>query len=73
MFAFGIVLGALQAYKEGSKFDGVVSTFSMAGMSIPFYVIAILALLVFSYRLGWFPRRGPPIRASTTTGAWRSS
>jgi peptide/nickel transport system permease protein len=58
MFAFGIVLGALQAYKEGSKFDGVVSTFSMAGMSIPFYVIAILALLVFSYRLGWFPPSG---------------
>jgi len=58
MFAFGVVLGALQAYKEGSKFDTLVTSFSMAGMSIPFYVLAILLLLVFAYRLGWFPPSG---------------
>ena len=58
MFAFGIVLGALQAYKEGSKFDTIVTSVSMAGMSIPFYVLAILLLLVFAYRLSWFPPSG---------------
>ncbi len=58
MFVFGILLGALQAYKEGSKFDTIVSTSSMAAMSVPFYVVAILALLVFAYRLGWFPASG---------------
>ena len=58
MFAVGIVLGAVQAYSEGSKFDTIVSTLSMAGMSIPFYVVAILALLFFSYRWGIFPASG---------------
>jgi peptide/nickel transport system permease protein len=58
MFAFGIVLGAVQAYWEGSKFDTIVSSISIAGMSVPFYVLAILLLLFFSYRWGIFPASG---------------
>jgi len=58
MFAFGIVLGAVQAYWEGSKFDTIVSSASIVGMSIPFYVLAILLLLFFSYRWGLFPASG---------------
>ncbi|WP_123539334.1 ABC transporter permease [Halosimplex salinum] len=58
MFAGGIVLGAIQAYWEGSRFDTAVSSVSIAGMSIPFYVLAILLLLFFSYRWSLFPPSG---------------
>ena len=59
MFTFGILIGSLQAYWEGSRFDKIFSSVSIAVMAVPFYVVAILALLVFSYRLGWFPATGP--------------
>ncbi|QLH84715.1 ABC transporter permease [Halosimplex pelagicum] len=58
MFAVGIVLGAIQAYWEGSKFDTIASSLSIVGMSIPFYVAAILLLLFMSYRWGLFPASG---------------
>lgn len=59
MFAFGIVLGALQAYWEGSYFDKIFSTVSIAAMSVPFYIVAILLLLTFSYRMSLFPTSAP--------------
>ncbi|WP_135365615.1 ABC transporter permease [Halosimplex halophilum] len=58
MFAIGIVLGAVQAYWEGSKFDTITSSLSIVGMSIPFYVAAILLLLFVSYRWGLLPASG---------------
>jgi len=58
MFAFGIVLGAIQAYWEGSRFDSIVSSLSIVGMSIPFYILAILLLLFVSYRWGMLPASG---------------
>jgi len=58
MFAFGIVIGALQAYWEGSRFDKAITTMSIGVMSIPFYVYAILLLYVLSYQMGIFPTAG---------------
>ncbi|WP_436906911.1 ABC transporter permease [Halosimplex marinum] len=58
MFIFGILLGAIQAYWEGSKFDTIASSLSIMGMSIPFYVAAILLLLFVSYRWGLLPASG---------------
>ncbi|QLH79729.1 ABC transporter permease [Halosimplex rubrum] len=58
MFVFGILLGAIQAYWEGSKFDTIASSLSIVGMSIPFYVAAILLLLFVSYRWGLLPASG---------------
>ena len=58
VFAIGIFLGALQAYWEGSRFDKLVSGVSISMMSMPFYVIAVLALYVFAYQFGWFPTAG---------------
>ena len=58
VFAIGIVVGAIQAYWEGSRFDQFVSSVSILLMSIPFYVVAVLALYVFAYQWGWFPTAG---------------
>jgi peptide/nickel transport system permease protein len=58
IFLFGILLGAIQAYWEGSRFDKLVSAFSISLMSIPFYVVAVLALFVLAYQYQWFPTAG---------------
>ncbi len=58
MFAIGIVLGAIMAYKEGSFFDSSTSTVGIILSSVPFYVLAIVLVAVLSYQLQLFPIRG---------------
>lgn len=57
-FSIGIVLGALMAYYEGGKLDVGLTTYAMIMGSIPFYVFAIILLVVFAYRIQLFPDSG---------------
>lgn len=57
-FTLGIMIGALMAYWEGGKFDMAFTTYAMTMTSIPFYVLAILLLIAFGFRTGWFPTNG---------------
>lgn len=57
IFALGIVLGAFLAYKEGTMLDSVGSSISIILSSIPYYVVAILAVYLLANILGWFPAR----------------
>jgi peptide/nickel transport system permease protein len=57
IFVIGIVLGAFLAYKEGTKLDSVGSALSIVFSSIPFYVVAILAVYLLGNIAGWFPAR----------------
>ncbi|WP_458210551.1 ABC transporter permease [Haladaptatus sp. NG-SE-30] len=58
IFVFGIFLGAIQAYWEGSRFDQLVSGLSISLMSVPFYVVAVLSLFIVAYQLQWLPTAG---------------
>ena len=53
-----LLLGAAMAYKEGSRFDSAMTVVSILNTTIPYYIIAIVALIVFSFNLGWFPSGG---------------
>ncbi|WP_225334876.1 ABC transporter permease [Halomicrobium urmianum] len=55
LFAIAIVWGAVMAYKEGSTLDTVSSALSILFSTVPFYVFAIMLVVVFGYRLGLFP------------------
>lgn len=57
LFAIAIILGAIMAYKEGSRLDTIVSAGSVLLSSIPFYVLAIGFVVVLSYQFGLFPAR----------------
>lgn len=57
-FVFGIGLGALMAYFEGSRFDTGSTLFAILSTSVPYYIVAILLVYVFGYQLGWFPTGG---------------
>ena len=53
-----IPLGILSAVKRMSFWDALGMTVSQLGMALPEFWLAIIVLLVFSVRLGWFPLFG---------------
>lgn len=57
MFAtlIGIPLGVLSAVKRGGTLDYLARTFALFGQGMPVFWLAIMLILVFSVRIGWFP------------------
>ena len=50
-----IPVGIISAYKQYSVFDNVGTFVSMLGFSLPVYFTGLLAIVVFSVKLNWFP------------------
>ena len=61
-FALSLVialpLGIVAAVKRNSLVDLVATTISLLGASSPVFFSSILFILLFSYKLGWFPALG---------------
>ena len=55
MFVGGVLLGAVQAYWEGSRFDKIASGVSIFLMSVPYYIFAVALLFFLSFQLQLFP------------------
>ncbi|OLT15476.1 hypothetical protein BJF78_02010 [Pseudonocardia sp. CNS-139] len=55
----GVALGTYAALRRGRLADRVVSFFSLTGLSVPSFFLAIVMLIVFSATLGWLPSAGP--------------
>lgn len=56
--AGGIALGTAAALRRGRLTDRLISTFSLTGLSVPSFFLAIVMLIVFSANLGWLPSSG---------------
>jgi peptide/nickel transport system permease protein len=56
-FLFGTALGIIVGWRRGSRLDSLlpITTFFSA---IPYFWLALVAILVFSTMLGWFPISG---------------
>jgi peptide/nickel transport system permease protein len=54
----GILLGVFVGLRQYSFWDFSLTGISFLGISTPAYILGILALLVFSIELGWFPSGG---------------
>jgi peptide/nickel transport system permease protein len=54
----GIPLGVIAAARQGSRFDHVVRVVSLAGQSIPVFVLGLVCLLIFYVKLGIAPGTG---------------
>lgn len=50
-----IPVGVYSAYKQYSAFDNIGTLVTMAGFSLPVFFTGLVAILVFSVWLGWFP------------------
>jgi ABC-type dipeptide/oligopeptide/nickel transport system permease component len=53
-----IPIGIISAKKQYSKLDVTVTTTSLLGTCIPIFYMGIIAIIIFSYILGWFPYGG---------------
>jgi len=51
----GIAFGVIAALRRNKPTDHVLRVTSLAGISMPTFWIALVALYVFFYRLNWFP------------------
>jgi peptide/nickel transport system permease protein len=62
----GVPLGFLAAKRYGGVFDNFSLVFSLIGISIPIFFLAIILKYIFAIRLGWLPSVG---RESITSNA----
>ncbi len=70
--AIAVPLGTLAAYRQGSWLDRFVMGFSVAGFSIPVFVIGYVLIYIFSMKLDWFPVQGyQPISEGILGWAYR--
>jgi peptide/nickel transport system permease protein len=57
-FAIGTIIGALTVWRGSSSFYRYLVPLLMVFSAIPFYLIGLVLVYVFGYRLGWFPLGG---------------
>lgn len=53
-----LLFGATMAYKEGSRFDQGLTVVSVVSKTVPYYVVAILLLIVFAFQWDVLPSGG---------------
>ena len=54
----GVPLGVLSATRPNSIFDHLTRIFSLVGVSIPAFILALVLQLIFATWLGWLPVSG---------------
>ena len=60
-----LLFGAIMAYYEGGRFDKAMTVITISMNSVPYYVVAIMTLIVFAFGLGWFPITGRSASGTT--------
>ena len=56
--AVGIPLGVFAAIRQGRLSDALIRITSIAGLSVPYFWVGVILILVFSIWLGWLPPSG---------------
>jgi len=51
----GVPLGVIAALRENTIVDRLVMTIALTGQSFPLYWLSMMAVLLFSLKLGWLP------------------
>lgn len=54
----GVPLGIAAALNRGKFLDGLLTSLSTIGISVPVYILGSLLILLFSLQLGWLPSSG---------------
>ncbi len=57
-FGLSLWLGIISAMHQGKIADKIVSQFSLVSFAMPSYYLALVAMMVLSVTLGWFPIAG---------------
>src|ERR1051325_9323651 len=67
-FVLGTAIGLVSAWRRGTALDGALPPLFVITSAFPYFWLALLAIWLFSIKLGWFPESGG--YDVTTTGAW---
>jgi peptide/nickel transport system permease protein len=67
---FGLSTGVVSALRRGSVLDRAAMGFSLAGVSLPIFFTGMVALLLFSYKLGWTAPGGTYTPFFEDPGQW---
>jgi peptide/nickel transport system permease protein len=66
-----VPLGTLAAWRMGGWLDRALSAFSVAGFSVPVFVIAYGLIYLFAMQLQWLPVQGyKPLTGAQSQGLW---
>lgn len=57
-YVYGTMMGALLAWRRGTRFESVGIFFTLMSRSAPEFFVGMLLLSFFSFKLGWFPSSG---------------
>lgn len=67
MYIISIPLGIVAGKRQGSSADKAIVFFNFFTLAIPSFVLYLFAILLFGYKLGWFPTIGS-VSAGLTKG-----
>jgi len=67
-FIIGVNLGIIMAWKRKSIVNPIISIYAIITNSIPNFLVAILLIIIFSFKLKWFPMRGAYDSSVATPG-----
>jgi peptide/nickel transport system permease protein len=57
-FTLGLALGFVAGYFNGTWIDKLVTSFAVAGVSVPHYWLGMVLVIIFSVFLNWLPATG---------------
>jgi len=66
-FTLGLALGFVAGYFNGTWIDKLVTSFAVAGVSVPHYWLGLVLVIIFSVFLNWLPATG---MGSSGSGDW---
>lgn len=69
-YIFGVITGAVMAWKRGSWVEGVGIPIVLATRAAPEFWVGMLMLATFSFALGWFPGGGANSAGAQYDSEW---
>jgi len=66
----GVPLGVLAALHRNRSIDYAGRSFSLIGQAVPSFYLALLLMVLFALRLGWFPALGGGDRSNLASVLW---
>ena len=57
-FIFGTALGSFMAWRRKSSATKIADAYTILSNSVPDYIFALIVIMIFAFKLGWFPNEG---------------